>query len=409
MIQLDNKVIINKTDSFKFRWKDRIKKNKRKYFFEHINSGLKAEKYIRLATKDIQYFINFSIAIFKNVYAFGAIIKKGYGLSRVQQWYRMYYLTFILRVHPVNFRSRQLFKEENWEQADLFDYDTYSPQKYLAMKTEPEEYEIISDKFLFYKFCVKHKIKTPGVLAVFDNGDILYPPDKSIDLPAGELFIKDRKGGKGRNAKIFQYLNGYYYSGGSRFDSSKLVKHLESGTVPSEGIMVQNALKNHPSWKRFTSGALATCRIVTGRQPGTSEIIPLHAVLRMPVKDNIIDNYFSGGLISNIDLETGVLGRSYCIYPVNGSFEFHTHPDTGCKIEDEILPFWKDVLGFTISVHTYFKTLFVGWDISLTTDGITVIEGNIEWSASAYEITNQKPFINTIYPELYETWINKIS
>jgi len=407
MIFKDKPVTNFTPGSCKIRWSERLKKNKRKYFFEHHNSGLKTKQIFILAVKDIQYFIDLNIYILKNVYVFGALIKKIYSLPRIHQWFRMFYITFILKVNPINFRSRQLFKTENWELADLFDYDSYKPQLYLAKKTEPGEHEIISDKFLFYKFCLSHKINTPGVLGIIENGEILYPPDKSIDLPASDLFIKERKGGKGRNAKKFLYSNRYYYSDGSQYHSSKLLSHLQS--ISSGGIMIQLALQNHPSWKGFTSGALATCRVVTGRQPHSNKILPLHAVLRMPVKNNITDNYFSGGLISNIHLETGELGTAYCLNPVYDSFEFNTHPDTGFIIKNTVVPKWKELLGFTISVHSSFKTIFVGWDISLTTEGITVVEGNIEWSASAYEITNQKPFNRTIFPELYEAWIDKIS
>jgi hypothetical protein len=148
---------------------------------------------------------------------------------------------------------------------------------------------------------------------------------------------------------------------------------------------------------------------VSARNPESNhDIIPLFGALRMPLKGAVVDNYSSGGIIVPIGFDDGILGTGVTLKPVGSKFEFDRHPDTGKQIRGAILPFWQDLLDYTVRVHSNFKTCFVGWDLAMTNEGCVLIEGNIGWASGSYEIPWQKSLINTDYPWLHEKWCEKL-
>lgn len=317
------------------------------------------------------------------------------------------YVRFILRIYPVYYKTRLLFKEENWQLVDDFVFNHHLLQLELVQSTTPDEYKTIKNKFKFYQYCISKKIQTPEVLAVIENGEFTY---QKVDdfIPHTTLFVKNLSGGKGKNTAKFDFENGGYIDNQkNKYSRLSLKKKLESVSIKKGPVLIQPVLSNHGSWRPFTSGGLATCRIVTARSRDDEKIIPMFGCFRMPVGDSVADNYSLGGIIAPVDLSTGKVGVGVSSKPINGKFEFIHHPDTQHQFEGEILPYWTDLLEFTLDVHKYFKTIFVGWDVSLTTNGCTMIEGNIGWASGSYEIPFQDPLKNTIYPELFEKWMEK--
>lgn len=398
----------------KNRWWQRINNTRRRYFFQHLRnskqaSGVSFKKLTRWIRDDIVYTTTWGLNIFLQLRAYGAIIKKNHGLSLWQQFTRMAYLAFVLQVDPGHLRGRQLYRLESWKHVDDYTYSHHLSQYHLAELSFPEEVELFEDKFKFFKFCKSHNFHSPNILGVFNNGKIDYPADSPVILPDENIFIKDLNGKAGQGTKKLTYSDGLFRDRENNEFSPDDIMNFLLDYSKNSSVILQNSLVNHSSWQPFTSGALATCRIVTARTPDDNPIIPLICAIRMPVGKADIDNFSKGGFYSAIDPETGILGSTAGLKPVNGAFEFLHHPDTGQKIQGTKLPFWKDVLEFTLEVHSKFRTIFVGWDVCMTAQGCCVVEGNIGWASRSYECPQMKPLRETIYPELYEKWMERYS
>jgi hypothetical protein len=348
-------------------------------------------------------------AVAKQLKVFGPAIRKAYGVPLYIQWYRLLYLTLIVRKSALEFRKRFLFKSESWEYVEQYDYGQIRTQLQLAKLSFPNEIAVIEDKFTFYTYCKSHNIQTPEVAAVFSNGEQVYPENKRFDLPREDLFIKERKGGKGTGAKNFTFLKGAYTDSAQKKYTKQELLEFISGLSHKTDLIVQKRLTNHDAIKPFTSGALSTCRIVTVKSLNNNSIRPVFAVMRMPAGDKNVDNYAQGGLLSTINIATGLLGKAVTYIPYNGKFEFDEHPDTNQKISGMQVPGWKEMLDFTIHSHKKFNSLAVGWDVCYAEDGIYLIEGNIKWGSTLYESPEQKPFRDTIYPVIYEEQLLKVS
>jgi len=393
------------------KWDERIISRRRKYFFEESFSKRWEESFsFKLLwnkfISDVQFVFNQIYTVAKQLKVFGPIIRKEYGLPIYVQCFRLLYLTLVVRKNAQEFRKRLLFKTASWKNVKRYDYGQIDTQLRLATCSFAEEIPVIEDKFRFYIYCDKCRIPTPEITAVFSEGNQIYPINKGFDLPNEDLFIKERKGGKGVRAKNFKFKNDIYIdSDQKKYTKQQVLKFLIVESHRSD-LIIQRKLVNHDDLKPFTTGALSTCRIVTVKGGDNGNIKPLFAVMRMPCGNKDVDNYAQGGLLSTIQIESGVLGRAVTYLPYKGKFEFDVHPDTNQLIKGSQVPAWKAMLEFTISSHKQFSSLTVGWDVCYSEKGIFLIEGNIRWGSSLYECPEQKPFRETQYPAVYETLIS---
>ena len=122
----------------------------------------------------------------------------------------------------------------------------------------------------------------------------------------------------------------------------------------------------------FHPSSVNTLRIVSGASE-QGEIIPLFAMLRTGRGKSIVDNVGSGGIISWVDLSSGVvLSDGLC---ENDWFE--VHPDTGVRFKGTQIPDWDKVCGIVKEAHSTFRQQrLIGWDFAWTKNGWDVVEVN---------------------------------
>jgi hypothetical protein len=89
-----------------------------------------------------------------------------------------------------------------------------------------------------------------------------------------------------------------------------------------------------------------------------------------------VDNISAGGLLSQIDLETGRLGPGSA--PRRLPFRWlDRHPDTGIVFEDQTVPNWDAICSEMLGLAAKFPLLpHIAWDIAVLDDGIVIIEAN---------------------------------
>lgn len=243
-------------------------------------------------------------------------------------------------------------------------------------------------------------LRVPPILATVS-------PETEVDalaaaLVPGDLFAKRTDFGWGIGALRFVHESGegaqaaWIAGDGARLDRRAVAQRLveASRTGP---MLVQPRLRNGGSVAALTPGGLATLRIVTIRARPKAEPELLGAVLRMPVaKDAITDNFASGGVAAPILDARGTLGSG----ATKRSFtaRLSTHPATGAPIEGAVVGEFPDALALARAAHARFPWLHsVGWDIAITDDGPTLIEGNIAWCPELMQQVSGKPLLAGIY------------
>lgn len=396
-------------------WFQLIRESRRKYavsrFIElrrHANAAPK--RLLRLLYQDVVHMLARSRDIVAEAMLHGAAIRREYGVSLLRQVAQQFYLVFVLRVPQKHYRGYLLCAPARWKLVREFTYENYRVQMRLVDSSFPEERDLLNDKLLFFNFCLENGIETPPVLAAFEDGNAVPLRNKRFTPPPEDVFVKPASGKHGDGAERYVFQEGCYARRGSApVGPDEFLELMKEKSRGGGVLLVQRVAQNHRSWQPYTSGALATCRILTVRLPDDDATAPIAATFRMPTGSNETDNTACGGIASPIELQSGRLGRAIRKTPYKGKFEFDVHPDTGRRILGSVLPGWKELLEFTAGVHAKFNSIFVGWDIVLTTSGFSVLEGNIGWSARVIESPQMHPLVETKFPALYDAWAQRFS
>lgn len=137
-----------------------------------------------------------------------------------------------------------------------------------------------------------------------------------------------------------------------------------------------------------------TIRIVCAKEKGQRDAEFIAATQRIGVEDSIpVDNFSSGGLIAPINPETGELGvcMAKCGRVDRVRVPFEKHPDTGEQITGKVIPNWNSIVRQVVDLTNKLPYLnFVAWDILLTDDGFTVIEGNASSGNGMFQMQSGK-------------------
>jgi hypothetical protein len=394
-------------------WFTLIKQSRRKYSYNKLRelnelSLSSIKRVLKWIYMDLIFIIQQSKKIYAEIQLYGLPIKNQYEISITEQVLQQLYLVFFLRVSLKHYRGYLLFKKDRWAMAQQFTYENYPVQMKLVNNTFPEERQVFDNKLSFHRHCLQNKIYSPPVFGVYKDGREILSKKQPFELPNEDLFVKELCGRRGQGITKYIFNDGIYNSGvNTGLSSYELIKLLQTKSRNNQGMMIQKPLQNHEQWQKFTSGALSTCRVLTGMSPESSKVSALAATLRMPAGSTITDNTSTGGIACAVDIETGILGKGIRKTPLNGRYEFDRQPDTNQLVYGTKVPSWDEMMEFAMRAHASFSTAFVGWDIALTTEGFALIEGNIGWSVRVIESPQGRALFQTQFPILYDGWMKK--
>jgi hypothetical protein len=173
-----------------------------------------------------------------------------------------------------------------------------------------------------------------------------------------DIYIIERRGDgilingeRGDHRRLHRYINGRRFLMMEYISQGKYANKLYPRSVNT--VRVVTAFDENGPWVAF-----AIQRI------GRNESAPT-------------DNFNQGGICSQVDLETGVIGESLYYMGDSRPKAFQNHPDTGATIIGQEVPHWheiKETLAHAVSQYPAFQ--YVGWDVVVHDDGFMVLEGN---------------------------------
>ena len=140
-------------------------------------------------------------------------------------------------------------------------------------------------------------------------------------------------------------------------------------------LILEEIIKQHPDLSSINSSSVNTVRIYTMLD---KENVPhiLFANLRMGTEGTVVDNLNSGGVIAQIDLDSGVLFTR----GAQKNLQTHVkHPTSGVVLPGFQVPHWEAVKKMVLHTATMSpKTRWVGWDVAITEQVPLLLEGNME-------------------------------
>lgn len=276
------------------------------------------------------------------------------------------------------------FTADQWM---LYDFDHNDRHKYLSefdwyrsrYINEPFDFvcnnKIVSAELLkqYVRVPESYMIKSKGNLTSFESEKMTYEDGLRLLKEKEKLFFKPYGKGKGTGVVIMMY------------NPETQVISIDMKPI-SEGDFI-SYLKKHDDW--FMSEAMEqheylnsiydktvnTIRFITLRDPKTGEIKVFFAVQRIGTSATIpVDNGSRGGLVANIDLETGVLSEARCLHNRN---VYEVHPDSKEPIKGVKIPNWARMKEDMVNLAKHLPYMhFIAWDILVTPEGHCIIEAN---------------------------------
>ncbi|MFA9478367.1 sugar-transfer associated ATP-grasp domain-containing protein [Phycisphaerales bacterium AB-hyl4] len=252
----------------------------------------------------------------------------------------------------------------------------------------------LGDKRKFWTTCRAKGLPSVPIFA-FAEGGRVEPTDgqAELKLPACGLFIKptDWYCGRGTERWAYDPDTRQWLRDGVRCDHDQMVAHLKS-LASDRLFLLQPQLRNDASMAKWTPGGLSTVRVVTFRLD--DEVQTLAACMRMPRGDAHVDNFHAGGIAAAVDVATGRLSAGVTLFPIGADLD--VHPDTGERIEGELLTCWNELNELARAAHEATQyTGFVGWDVTMSTDGPVVVEANFTLCVKILQMCYGKPLGDT--------------
>lgn len=144
--------------------------------------------------------------------------------------------------------------------------------------------------------------------------------------------------------------------------------------------IVEEYLIQHPKMSELYPNSVNTIRVATvswqDEETGEEHFEIAYASLRIGSGGSNVDNFTTGGMVANVDLNTGkTLTAGVNVEGTN----YPEHPDTGTPIKGFEIPYFKEGLELVrksctgAGIHGY-----IGWDVAITEHGPVLIEANVD-------------------------------
>lgn len=250
--------------------------------------------------------------------------------------------------------------------SDYLNYELYKRSNdeinaYATIKTQDYFYEIVSPSKYKTTFTVKNNFLEK--FAKYIYRDSFYKG--TYDELAGFL---------NRNEKIMYKPNNSL--GGDRVRSI-IVKDITDfkafyNEIINNDILLEGYVKQHSEIAKFAPNSVNTIRVMTFGYNGKSKI--LCAIMRIGNGIADVDNFHQGGMGVEIDVDTGIV-LTDAIDKDNNRYE--VHPVSKLAFKGFKIPNWDIVVKTCLEATLVDEHIHcVGWDVAVTQNGCTFIEGN---------------------------------
>jgi hypothetical protein len=285
---------------------------------------------------------------------------------------------------------------------EYLDNDERRVLQFLAVP--PGSLTITSNKANFARRCSESNIPVPMIKCLYSKHGF----DKNLGINAfreetefanhirsfcdGSYLIKPITGRHGDGIVKFEVCGSNLIDKDGRdTTANQLIEDSCSNPYGDYGLMVQEFVRPHRDLQPIMNGpGLGTIRVVTLRSPDGDACIPW-AVIKLPLRDSISDN-FSGGetgnLIAAIDVESGRILRAVGKNPERDLLEeVIEHPETHTTLSGYKLPAWRSTLEHVRAATRAFGEFpSLGWDVAISDKGPVVIEMNTYWCCELIQI-----------------------
>lgn len=239
---------------------------------------------------------------------------------------------------------------------------------------------VLRDKFVFSQFVGSLGIATPRSLALLDAEGVTWM-DTNVTMPLRAIveredvtfdgFCKKVGGIQGDGAFPLRIEAGSLFVRDQRISVSGLEDRLD------DRYLLQERIHQHEIMRSLHAASVNTVRLITFATGSKIELFA--AAMRIGTHGKSVDNWAAGGVIVSIDAERGELRGEGFHKPGYGG-RVQRHPDSGIALQGFRIPYFDEAIALVSRLHGYLPDIHsIGWDVAITPEGPTIIEGNDDW------------------------------
>lgn len=250
------------------------------------------------------------------------------------------------------------FRHRSEKERSEFETDMDRLQTLCRLSSHRAFMEEINDKYNFYllakAFFKREAIKIESIAQAQEFA--------TFAERNGEVFIKPLGGSKGRGAHVYAYT-----------DDAGAAEYLEELLNEGAAWMVEERIRQSAEMGQWNRTSVNSIRIPTFLRDGLFSVIWTR--MRMGKEGSIVDNAAAGGIVVNLDPQTGVVTSDGIDESYN---HYEKHPGCGLTFQGWQVPRWDELLQTVEELHrtVFNKHIYIAWDFALTDEGWVVIEGN---------------------------------
>ena len=254
--------------------------------------------------------------------------------------------------------------------AGLADYVNF--KFYDLPASERKKYVTVLDTDRFYEKLSPSKYKT--YFTIKPNFLKNFAPYIHREFFTNDQSLDDLKGFLSRHEFFMEKpIDGLGGHGVERIESASItdpetyLEHLKTDNCLLDEVIVQNE-----EVTAFAPGSVNTIRICSYANNDDSFI--WYACMRFGNGIAHVDNFHQGGMTVAVDLETGKL-KGKAIDKVGK--EYDRHPYSNLQFDGFAIPHWDFITKMVKEAALVNQKIHVvGWDVAVTPDGATFVEGN---------------------------------
>jgi len=299
------------------------------------------------------------------------------------------YLFFKFKCLPFHYFRYSLYRKK-------FTFDRvleFYPETLFYYKDLPKinsNYVLLDDKNIFESIIKGSELSYPQTIlkkkngSSFDSNNNFITSDEDLKFvlnlcKSNKIFAKPASyssGGKG--ILLIEKINNCWRIDGEIFTKSTLDNLVEDW-------IFQEGVTNCKQIAQIHNKSVNSFRVLTVYKKGIGAKV-IYVSLKLGTSNSYTDNAHTGGLYVGVDYYTGQLTSTGYDENLN---EYNMHPNHDIPFKDIKIKNIQKVVEYAEKVGNIFSDLaVVGWDIALTDEGPSILEGN---SSSGLTIF-QRPF-----------------
>lgn len=147
--------------------------------------------------------------------------------------------------------------------------------------------------------------------------------------------------------------------------------------------IAEEVMHNCPDLDGLNPHSLNTVRVTYVLRKDSVPLIFSVMLRTGAVKGNVTDNWGAGGILMNVDIETGLVSQPGLDEKCN---PYLYHPITGMKLVGFEIPRYREIIEFAkdVAFHNH-DVVYGGLDIAVTADGLELIEVNFPPAYIGYQ------------------------